>query len=203
MTGYTQVNLKRLLGIIDEKAILDILSGFSCPLNEDVESFLTHSAIPFARQGIAATHLVFASYQGKQRLAGYFALANKHFHVDTGKRLLNSDLRKRLAKFGQFDGDLKKRIIIAPLIAQLGKNFAPSCNSLITGDELLKMACDTIKEIQINLGGKFAYLECEDKLELVDFYHRNGFYEFGQRPLDPDETGIKGKYLVQMLKYLS
>lgn len=56
MTGYTQVNLKRLLGIIDEKAILDILSGFSCPLNEDVESFLTHSAIPFARQGIAASY---------------------------------------------------------------------------------------------------------------------------------------------------
>ena len=202
MTGYTQINLKRLFGIIDEKTILDILSGFSCPLNEDVETFLSRSAIPFARQGIAATHLVFASYQGKQRLAGYFALANKHFHVDIGKRILNGDLRRRLAKFGQFDNDLKKRIISAPLIAQLGKNFTSGYN-LITGDEILKMACDTIKEIQINLGGKFVYLECEDKLGLVDFYQRNGFYKFGQRPLDLDETGVKGKYLVQMLKYLS
>lgn len=147
MTGYSQINLQRLPDIIGEEATLNIISGFSCPINEDVEAFLGGSAIPFAKQGIAATHLIFASYKGKPRLSGYFTLANKHFHVDTGKRILNSDLRKRLAKFGQFDNELKKRIISAPLIAQLGKNFAPGCDGLITGDELLKLACDTIKEI--------------------------------------------------------
>ena len=202
MTGYSQINLQRLPDIIGEKATLDIISGFSCPLNEDVEAFLSRSAIPFAKQGIAATHLIFASYQEKPRLAGYFTLANKHFHVDMGKHILNSDLRKRMAKFGQFDNDLKKRIISAPLIAQIGKNFAPGCSSLITGDEILKLACDTIKEIQINLGGRFVYLECEDKLGLIEFYKRNGFYLFGKRSLDADETGIQGKYLVQMVKYL-
>ncbi len=202
MSGYTQINLQRLSGIIEDEEISAIISDFSCPLNEDVETFLARSAIPFARQGISATHLIFASYQGKQQLVGYFTLANKHFHIDVSKRSMNSDMRRRLAKFGQYDNELKKRVISAPLIAQLGKNYTHGCDKLITGDELLKLACDTVREIQLDLGGKFVYLECEDKPGLVEFYQRNGFYNFGKRPLDDDETGIKGSYLIQMLKYL-
>ncbi len=202
MTGFTQINLQRLSEIIGEQELRNIISGFSCPMNADVETFLIRSASLFAKQGIAATHLVFASYQGKQCLAGYFTLANKHFHIDIDRRGMNSELRRRLAKFGQFDSAIKKRIISAPLIAQLGKNYSSGYAKLITGRELLKMACDTVKEIQLALGGRFVYLECEDKSGLVEFYESNGFYNFGQRPLDPDETGLKGKYLVQMLKYL-
>ena len=39
-----------------------------------------------------------------------------------------------------------------PLIAQLGKNYQHGYNTLITGDELLKLACDKVKEIQLSLG---------------------------------------------------
>ena len=90
----------------------------------------------------------------------------------------------------------------APLIAQLGKNYANGMDQLITGDELLKIACDEIRRVQYVLGGRFVYLECEDKPCLTDFYGRNGFCEFDRRSLDPDETDIEGEYLVQMLKYL-
>ncbi len=176
--------------VIGEQELRNIISDFSCPMNADVETFLIRSASLFAKQGIAATHLVFASYQGKQCLAGYFTLANKHFHIAIDKRGMNSELRRRLAKFG------------APLIAQLGKNYSSGYDKLITGRELLKMACNTVRDIQLALGGRFVYLECEDKPGLVEFYESNGFYNFGQRQLDPDETGLKGKYLVQMLKYL-
>ena len=65
------------------------------------------------------------------------------------------------------------------------------------------MACDKVKDVQSDLGGKFVYLECEDKEKLIDFYSANGFVDFGKRNLDPDETEIMhGHYLIQMLKYL-
>ena len=45
-------------------------------------------------------------------------------------------------------------------------------------------------------------MECEDTPKLREFYEANGFFSFWKRPLDADETGMKGNYLVQMLKYL-
>ena len=76
-------------------------------------------------------------------------------------------------------------------------------DSLITGDELLQMACEKVSRIQLDLGGRFAYLECEDKPRLMEFYASNGFCEFDRRPLDRDETNIDGDYLVQMLDLLN
>ena len=73
---------------------------------------------------------------------------------------------------------------------------------MISGDELLKLACDTVAAAQFNVGGRFVYLECEDKQKLIEFYSENGFCEFDRRTLDRDETGLSGDYLVQMLKYL-
>ena len=53
------------------------------------------------------------------------------------------------------------------------------------------------------MGGKLVYLECEDVPSLIRFYEKNGFYNFGYRLLNGDEQEkIKGKYLIQMLKYL-
>ncbi len=65
----------------------------------------------FARQGIAATNLVFASYRSDPVLTGYYTLANKHFHIDPNKAGLSNTMKRKLAKFGQFDIDLKKYII--------------------------------------------------------------------------------------------
>ena len=57
--------------------------------------------------------------------------------------------------------------------------------------------------VQAVLGGKFVYLECEDKDALLNFYGDNGFVIFGKRDLDRDERDRQsGQYLVQLLKYL-
>ena len=94
-------------------------------------------------------------------------------------------------------------MISAPLIGQLGKNFTNEYNKLIPGDVLLKLATDKVRAIQAVLGGKFVYLECEDKAPLLDFYGSNGFVTFGKRDLDRDERDLQaGQYLVQLLKYL-
>ena len=201
MTGYRVVNLGAMIEELGEDAVKSILSDFSCPLNPDVEYFLSKKAIEFAKQGWAQTHLVFASYKAVWVLVGYFALANKTICVP-GKNLSNS-LKKRIAKFATYDSNVKSYILSAPLIAQLGKNYKNNYNNLITGDELLNEACDKISRIQFELGGRFAYLECEDKIKLTDFYSRNGFCNFDIRKLDKDETDkLSGEYLVQMLKYI-
>lgn len=56
--------------------------------------------------------------------------------------------------------------------------------------------------LQLLIGGKMAYLECEDTPRLIEFYRANGFERFANRNLDGDElqTGEK-PYLVQMLRY--
>lgn len=200
MTGYKIVNLKVLIEEIGEDSAKGILSDFSCPLNPDVEDFLRIKAIEFAKQGFSQTHLVFASYRDNPVLVGYFTLANKYITVASKK--MSNTLRKRIAKFATHDKRVNTYCLTAPLIAQLGKNYTNEYNKLITGDELLEIACSKVAKIQLDLGGKFAYLECEDKSVLLDFYTRNGFCAFDRRNLDPDETGLDGEYLVQLLKYI-
>lgn len=91
-----------------------------------------------------------------------------------------------------------------PLIGQLGKNYYNEYNKLISGDVLLKMACDKIREAQEILGGRFVYLECEDKDKLKEFYEDNGFVCFGKRNLEKDERDKNsGEYLLQMMCDLS
>lgn len=201
MSGYLQVNLKKLIEQIGEAETKQILSDFSCPINPDVEDFLKNKAIEFAKQGISATHLVMASYKEEYILAGYYALANKILTVSK-ESIPSKSWQKRLNKFGQFNSELKRYFISSPLIGQLGKNFTYADKRLITGDELLKLALDKVIESHLIFGGKVVYLECEDKPQLLEFYSRNGFVNFGTRQLDRDEVDkTDGSYLVQMLKY--
>lgn len=144
--------------------------------------------------------MVFASFQGKPVLVGYFSLASKYITVSCDK--LNHKLRSRLKVFATFDSRIHCYCLSAPLIAQLGKNYANGYNTLITGNELLKLACEKVSRIQMELGGRFAYLECEEKPKLLEFYESNGFCAFDRRKLDLDETRLDGEYLVQLIKYI-
>lgn len=201
IAGFVQVNLAEMISEIGEDRVKAILSDFSCPLNKDVEFYIRDKAIVFAKQGWATTHLVFASYKDTLVLVGYFTLVTKVIMIY--KANMSKTLQKKISKFSQPDVSMKRYIMSAPLIAQLGKNFNKGYDKLITGDELLKLACDKVKSIQTDVGGKFVYLECEDKPQLIDFYTSNGFVNFGKRNLDKDETDVmSGGYLVQMLRYL-
>lgn len=204
MMGFNIVNMRDMAEEMGEDYVKKVVSRFVCPYNHDVEYFLHERAYQYAVQRVSSTHLVYASYKDEQVLVGYYTLAQKHFHVDLKHRgKLSSKLRHRLNKFGKFDAELKKTVIAAPLIGQLGKNYADGYDKLIKGSELLKMACDAVAAAQRLIGGKVVYLECEDIPALKDFYKRAGFVEFGERPLEGDEKdAYSGKYLIQMLKYL-
>lgn len=200
MAGYSLINLINLIEVLGEEQVKQFLSNFSCPLNPDVESFLRTKAIEFSKQGFAQTHLVLASYKKEQVLVGYFSLASKY--VTISEKALTNSLRKRLRYFATYDSRVHCFCLSAPLIAQLGKNYENGYNALITGDELLKLACEKVSHIQMELGGKFVYLECEDKSKLIDFYQSNGFCVFDKRKLDKDETNLSGDYLIQLIKYI-
>ena len=200
ITGFWQSNLRDLLAELGEERTSEILSAFECPLNPDVQSFLREKAILFSRHGYASTYLVFASYQGSVVLIGYYALAMKAVVIKGS--LLSSQWRGRLRRFAFYDSDLKQFPLSLPLIGQLGKNYAHHYDRLISGDDLLGIACETVREIQLMSSGKMVYLECEDVLPLTSFYERNGFFRFANRNLDGDERDLsQTPYLVQMIKY--
>lgn len=206
MSGFYEIQLGDMLKQYTkthggEDRVKDILSTFSCPINTDIEQFLFKKAIPSINMGSSRTYLVFADYQEKHVLVGYYTLATKNIAVSQKK--LSSTLYKKISKFGTYNALNKCYDIPAPLIAQLGKNFNYKDNKLIKGKELLKMALDRIREVQRLVGGKVVYLECEDKECLKDFYSENGFFEFDQRMLESDEKEIMtGNYLIQMLAYI-
>lgn len=135
-------------------------------------------------------------------LVGYFTLASKDFTIPA--KNIRSNLKNKIKKFGNYDCETKSYTISAPLIAQLSKNFADGYNKLITGDELLKMACNMVSEIQMIIGGRIVYVECEDNVKLRDFYETNGFVVFNERQLDAESKENMGvDYLLQLLRYLN
>jgi hypothetical protein len=184
---------------LGENRAKDILLDFFCPLSKDVEYFLHEKAIEFSKQGLAGTHLIFCSYKSKLVLIAYFSIANKFFQVRKGD--LSETSRKKVAKFGNYDPIMRKYTVNSYLLGQLGKNN--KYKDLISGDELLKLACDKISEVQQIVGGRLVYIECGDIPKLKRFYLENGFIEFGKRNRDRDEIdGETGEYLIQMFKYL-
>ncbi len=202
MTGFVQVNLSDIVEELGEDRAKAILADFSCPLNEDLQEFLKSKAIEFSRQGVSKTHLVYASYKGEYRLAGYYALATKSIQVR--KDVLSKTMQRRIARFGNYDAELKQYILPTILIGQLGKNYADGINEQIKGTDLLNMACGEVRKVQKIIGGKFVYLECEDVNHLRNFYKQNGFTEFGRRLLDKEEINVlRGEELIQLIRYLN
>ena len=200
--GYKILNLFDVIGTSAEGRIKNILSSYLCPQNPDVKDFLKNKAMEFARQRIASTYLVFSSHKEEPVLVGYFTLANKVFSIKD-KVIPSNSMRKRISKFAEHNEDTKAYTFSTPLIAQLGKNYANGYNKLISGDELLALACKQVDEIQVLLSGKFTYVECEDNEKLINFYYLNGFRRIADRKLNKLETIDGGPpYLVQMIKFI-
>lgn len=200
--AYNVISLKDMYEAIGEEKLKNILNDFECDLNKDVEYFIKEKAIHFLKLGIAKTFLVSTSFKEKNVIIGYFSLTSKVTKIK--KNILSNSLRKRLSRFSDKSEIDKYYMVSLPLIGQLGKNFKNDYNKLISGNELLKLACDKIKEAQNILGGKFVFLECEDKPKLKEFYETNGFVCFGKRNLEKDERDKNsGDYLLQMLCDLS
>lgn len=120
---FSVINIRRYLNSdnpkLGESRLLQVLSGFSCPKNPDVERFLKKSSIEFTKKNQSVTYLVFDV--SSMELVGYFTIALKPLTV-RGETVSNT-VKKKLMRVSELDEQSQTYTMSAYLIAQLGKNF--------------------------------------------------------------------------------
>jgi hypothetical protein len=191
--AFRIVNLLDLLQKANSNDVHDFLCTFSCPLNAEIEDFIKNKSIDFSRQKISITHLVL---NDQEELAAFFSLTQRS--IDVGCDKLSMTVRKKLMRHGIYHEDTNRIQACAYLIAQFGKNFnATAQGECPTGDALMEMAFSVLIKVQHNVGGGVAFLECENRPKLLDFYRNehNNFHIFGEREAD---NGLKYHQLMHI-----
>ena len=196
---YSVINIRRYLNSdnpkLGESRLLQVLSGFSCLRNPDVERFLKKSSVEFTKKNQSVTYLVFDI--SSMVLAGYFTLALKPLTV-RGETVGNT-VKKKLLRVSEW-AKSDTYTMSACLIAQLGKNYSENDGKMITGAELLGLAWDKIKATQYMFGGMVTFLEAENEERLLSFYRDNRFSQFDTRQTASDTD--EAHELVQLLRLL-
>ena len=117
MSNYLQINLLDLSKEIGYEKTYEIISGFTCNQNLEVEDFLRLKALNFSEQRIASTYLIFSPYKEEPALVGYFALSHNYFLIDSKKlNDMSKRLAKRISKFTRNNKELNRYAFSAPLI---------------------------------------------------------------------------------------
>ena len=197
---FSVINIRRYLNSdnpkLGESRLLQVLSGFSCPKNPDVERFLKKSSIEFTKKNQSVTYLVFDV--SSMELVGYFTIALKPLTV-RGETVSNT-VKKNLMRVSELDEQSQTYTMSAYLIAQLGKNFKNGAEKKITGEELLELAWDIVEKMQYMGGGMVTFLEAENSERLLSFYQANRFQTFDTRQTATDSE--EPHELVQLLRLL-
>lgn len=192
MNGCSVTNILDLLGDgkgaiskDNETAVQELISTFSCPLNAEIEYFLYHNAIEFAKRKQCITYFV---RDQQYNLLAYFALTHKAVNIDSAR--LSNTVKKGISRHAEQNVDTGTFNASAFLLAQFGKNAAYDGKQGISGNELMSLALEVLCSAQHLVGGGIVYLECEDEPSLMSFYANdfNRFREFGER--DARSEGI-------------
>ena len=101
---------------IGEENLSAILSDFSCSINKEIENFVWHKAIEFAKKKMSITYFLMDT---EGEIAAIFTLTHKA--VEIGNADISSTLRRKLSRYVQLDGNTNSYTVSAFLIAQFGK----------------------------------------------------------------------------------
>ena len=71
---YAVVNILDYMELIGEESVVDVLSGFSCPKNKEIENFVRNNAVEFAKRKMSITYLLLDEYS---RVLAIFAITHK------------------------------------------------------------------------------------------------------------------------------
>lgn len=185
MEQFETVNILDMAKAIGESKLRQRLTGFSCPINSEIEHFVVDNAIEFAKKKLSITYFV-VNKNGK--IVAIFTLAHKA--VEIGGAKLSNSKRKKISRYAILDSKSNSYTVSAFLIAQLGKNFAIEGGKTIGGDELMDLTFDILEKVQHEVGGGIVFLECEDRPKLLGFYQKekNGFIPFDERYSVTDHT---------------
>ncbi len=176
--NYSVFNIHDLMEQMGLDEVEGMLQSFCCPLNKEIEDFLHDKALPFTRQKMSVTYLVF---NDDRELLGFFALAGKILTIACDK--FSRTVQKKILRYGICNSDSANVQSFAYLIAQFGKNFNLPLEKRISGNDLMECVFESLYEVQRRIGGGIAFLECEDKPKLLDFYQHcsNSFTISGSR----------------------
>lgn len=113
----------------------------------------------------------------------------------------SNTLKRKIARVSELVEANNTYTFSAYLIAQIGKNYTNGANERITGEQLLPVAVDIIKELQYMAGGMAIFLEAENEEKLIQFYEdKNGFKRFATKEV---KAGTEDAHkLIQLLKVL-
>ena len=168
--------------------------GIPEALNPDIEEFLKHNALQFAREKKSITYLVCDEDDGS--LLGYFTITHKAVEVPPDG--LSKTYIRKVERYAQLHKALHSYIVSGFLIAQFGKNYGVDGGNRISGSELMRFCNKELFELQHRLGGGLVYLDCEAHAGLIDFYEKKqNFRLFGERISDNDR-----KRYLQYMKFL-
>jgi len=193
------LNIREYLrqGQSGEDLLQQVFSTFSCDRNLDVERFLLEQSINFTKKNQSVTYVVLTPEEGQ--IIGYFTITIKPITVN-GDSFSNT-VKKKIARVSEQDEESGNYSLSAYLIAQLGKNFKDGANEKISGDQLIGLAIEKIKELQYMAGGMVIFLEAENEEKLIHFYEdKNGFKRFDTKEI---KSGTEDAHtLIQLLKVL-
>lgn len=193
------LNIREYLrqGQSGEDLLQQVFSTFSCDKNLDVERFLLEQSINFTKKNQTVTYVVLTPEEGQ--IIGYFTITIKPITVN-GDSFSNT-VKKKIARVSEQDEESGNYSLSAYLIAQLGKNYKDGANEKISGDQLLGLAIEKIKELQYMAGGMVVFLEAENEEKLIHFYeNKNGFKRFDTKEV---KAGTEDAHtLIQLLKVM-
>lgn len=191
--NFNVVNIIDLLESVGEKEVRSALQEFECERNSEIEIFLKNNAIDFAKRKISVTHLIL---DDNGQIAAYFTLTHKPSNISSLS--LSKSAIKTLSRYAILDRDSNSFNISAFLIAQFGKNSAYNSSRNISGNKLMDFCFEILESVQKQVGGGIAFLECEDKKQLLNFYQNenNRFRIFGERFSESE-----GKKYIQLLRF--
>ncbi|MBR0497136.1 MAG: hypothetical protein IJJ71_13310 [Treponema sp.] len=187
------IRLFDLLAIDGGEQFFESIANSFMSKNADVEQFFRKKAVQATKLNTAATYLVISYENKKFYLLGYFTLATKMLTLKQDS--LSKIECKAISRFGYFDEDSLSYKLPAVLIAQFSRNFNESSKS-ISGDDLMDIALDKIKDVLHSTSGKAVFLECEQKKSIIEFYMRNNFQPLGNTILSKDNKELTQLYII-------
>lgn len=115
---YAVVNILDYMELIGEESVVDVLSGFSCPKNKEIENFVRNNAVEFAKRKMSITYLLLDE---SSRVLAIFAITHKAVQIFGTN--LSATLQKKIQRYAQKNEKTDEYALSAFLIGQFGKNY--------------------------------------------------------------------------------
>lgn len=144
MRQFDTVNILDMIGAIGEAKLKQCLSDFSCPINPEIEQFVTNNAIEFAGKKLSVTYFVVNEF-GK--IVAIFTLAHKA--IEIGNANLSNSRRKKISRYAILDSEAGSYTVSAFLIAQFGKNYAIDEGKSISRNELMDLTFGILEKFSM------------------------------------------------------